>query len=215
MNGYTCTKACNIGGVVYSKGDAVPFEAVLPSRERALIAQGYIARSSADAQVAGTPKEMGHLRSRIAKLEEAVKEAAAVSEENETLRTRIAELEEAAVPTAGTTPEGAKEPLKIVVPITTKDGILELQMAPEDIVAAITAMQLNAENAAAAVGAIEKEDTLILIDAVDKRKTVHTAILERVEAIKNSEEESKEKSGENTEGGSKGDGKEDESQGDA
>lgn len=213
MNGYTCIKACNIGGVAYSKGDAVPFEAVLPSRERALIAQGYIARSSADAQVAGTPKEMGHLRSRIAKLEEAVKEAAAVSEENETLRARIAELEEAAASTDGT-PKGAQEPPKIVVPITTADGVLELQMAPEDIVAAITTMQLNADNAAAAVGAVAKEEILILIDAVDKRKTVHTAILERVEAIKKSEEESKEKTGENAQGGSEGDGKEDGSRGD-
>lgn len=214
MSGYTCIKACNIGGKAYSKGDAIPFEAVLPSRERALIAQGYIARSSTEAEVKGTPKEVGHLRSRIAKLEEAAKEIASISVENETLRARIAELEEAAASTDGKTPEGAQEPSKIVVPITTADGVLELQMAPEDIVAAITTMQLNADNAAAAVGAIEKEDTLILIDAVDKRKTVHTAILERVEAIKKSEEESKEKTGKNAQGGSGGDGKEDGSRGD-
>ena len=39
MNGYTCTKACSFGGVTYSIGDAIPFDAVLPSRERALIKQ--------------------------------------------------------------------------------------------------------------------------------------------------------------------------------
>lgn len=42
MNGYICTKACQIGGVVYQKGDAIPFDDVFPARERALIQMGYI-----------------------------------------------------------------------------------------------------------------------------------------------------------------------------
>ena len=43
MNGYTCIKPCTFGGVAYMVGDAIPSEAVLPSRERALIKQGFIA----------------------------------------------------------------------------------------------------------------------------------------------------------------------------
>ena len=146
MNGYICTKACTWGGVAYNKGDAIPFEAVLPSRERALIKQGFIAP--------------------------AVNVEAPTGAQNE-----------------------PPVPQDIVIPITTKDGVLELNMAPEDIVAAITTMQLNAEQAAKAVGAIDKEGTLILIDVLDTRKTVKTAIKEKVEAMK--------------------DGTEDESQGDA
>lgn len=42
MNGYICTKSCNFGGVAYNAGDTIPFEAVLPTRERTLINQGYI-----------------------------------------------------------------------------------------------------------------------------------------------------------------------------
>lgn len=42
MEGYICNKACNFGGVAYNAGDTIPFEAVLPSRERTLINQGYI-----------------------------------------------------------------------------------------------------------------------------------------------------------------------------
>lgn len=169
MNGYTCTKACTFGGVAYSVGDAIPFEAVLPSREKALIKQGLIAP--------------------VINSEELL-------EENKTLRAKVEEIEKA---DAGDpeSPAGDKNEQKgIVIPIKTKDGTLELVMTPEDIVKAVATMQLNAEDAAKAVGEIEKEETLILIDALDTRKTVRAAIIARVEEM---------------EGGNK----EDESQGDA
>ena len=66
---------------------------------------------------------------------------------------------------------------------------MELIMAPEDIVEAVATMQLNAEDAAKAVRGIEKEETLILIDALDTRKTVKTAIIERIKAMEDSQEE--------------------------
>lgn len=160
MNGYTCVKACNIGGVAYLKGDAIPFEAVLPSRERALINQGYIARSIADTAAPATPEEI------------------------KSLRARVAELEAAASTNPSISTKGDQEPPTIVVPITTKEGVLELSMTPEDIIAAIKTLQLNAENAAKVVGAIEKEEILILIDALDTRKTVKAAIEEKVKAMK-------------------------------
>ena len=40
--GYICKKACILGGVAYSEGDAIPADAVLPSREKVLIKQGLI-----------------------------------------------------------------------------------------------------------------------------------------------------------------------------
>ena len=144
MNGYICTKACTLGGVAYNKGDAIPFEAVLPSRERALIKQGYISQAT-DAEVTAE---------------------APTGAQNET-----------------------PVPQDLAIPIKTKEGVLELNMAPEDIVTAITTMQLNAEEAAKAVGAIDKEETLILIDVLDTRKTVKTAIREKVEAMKNGTED--------------------------
>lgn len=175
MNGYICTKACTFGGVAYSVGDAIPFDAVLPSRERALIKQGFISKAE-------------------------TKPDAKLQEENEMLTARIEELEKAAEG-AQKSPTGyGNEQKDIVIPITAKGGVLELVMTPEDIIKAVATMQLNAEDAAKAVGEIEKEETLILIDTLDTRKTVKTAIIARVEEM---------------ETGKEGGNKEDKGQGDA
>ncbi|MDD3229162.1 MAG: hypothetical protein PHE09_08075 [Oscillospiraceae bacterium] len=189
MNGYICTKTCNIGGVAYSKGDAIPFESVLPSRERALIKQGYIASSGAAADAKATPDGTDSMSAYVAELEANTK---AMIDEMTSMSAHIARLEAAATTPPGTPTEGDQETSAIVVPITTKEGVLELSLAPEDVITAITTLQLNADDAAKAVGTIENEETLILIDALDARKTVKTAITEKVKAMGNGEgEESK------------------------
>lgn len=146
MSGYACIKPCTFGGVAYQVGDAIPSEAVLPSRERALIKQGFIA-PAADTQ--------------------------ALLQENKTLKAKVEAFQKNA----------ANEPESIVIPITAKGGVLELVATPDDIVKAVATMQLNAEEAAKAVGEIETEEALILIDALDQRKTVKTAIAERIKEI--------------------------------
>lgn len=182
MNGYTCIKSCTFGGVAYSVGDAIPFDAVLPSRERALIKQGFISKAEHKSD---------------ARLQE---ENENLQEENEILTARIAELENSATGAPKSPTGDGNEQRDIVVPITAKGGVLELVMTPEDIIKAVATMQLNAEEAAKAVGEIEKEETLILIDTLDTRKTVKTAIRARVEAMENSEEGSqKEKEGQGDE----------------
>lgn len=174
MNGYTCIKSCTFGGVAYSVGDAIPFDAVLPSRERALIKQGFISKAEHKSD---------------AKLQE---ENENLQEENEILTARIAELENSATGAPKSPTGDGNEQRDIVVPITAKGGVLELVMTPEDIIKAVATMQLNAEEAAKAVGEIEKEETLILIDALDTRKTVKTAIIARVEEMETGEEGGKE-----------------------
>lgn len=178
MNGYICTKACTFGGVAYSVGDAIPFDAVLPSRERALIKQGFIAKAT---------------------------DPEALQKENEKLIARIEELEKGTAGATETPTGDENEQRDIVIPITAKGGVLELIMAPEDIVRTVATMQLNAEDAAKAIAEIEKEETLILIDALDTRKTVKNAIMAKVEEMQVKEETGSE------EGGNK----EDEGQGDA
>lgn len=173
MNGYICTKSCTFGGVAYSVGDAIPSDAVLPSRERALIKQGFIAKAT-------NPE--------------------ALQKENEKLIARIEELEKGTVGAPESPTEADKEQGSIIIPITAKGGVLELEMKPEDIIKAVATMQLNADDAAKEVDAIEKEETLILIDALDTRKTVKTAIVARVEEM---------------EYGKEGSGEEDKGQGDA
>lgn len=90
--------------------------------------------------------------------------------------------------------EASKETAKVEVPVNTKDGVLTLKMVPGDIAEAIRILQLNAEEAAAAVDTIEAEETLILIDALDGRKTVKNAVRAKAEAT------SKDGIGDNAEG---------------
>ena len=78
MSGYICVKACNLGGVVYNKGDAIPSEAVLPSREKALVGQGFIARAES---LEGLIAENQQLKARIAELEQGQPEATEVEQE--------------------------------------------------------------------------------------------------------------------------------------
>jgi|LDZT01.1.fsa_nt_gi hypothetical protein len=74
-----------------------------------------------------------------------------------------------------------KTPIK--VPVYTQDGVLELEMTPEDIVQAIGIVQLNANDAITAIKEMDdKDEALILIDALDNRKTVKNAIRAKVGA---------------------------------
>jgi hypothetical protein len=156
MNGYICTKACTFGGVAYSVGDAIPSAAVLPSRERALIKQGFIALAA---------------------------DTESLLEQNKSLKAQVEALKETAARATEPPQIRENEPEGIVIPITAKGGVLELVATPDDIVKAVATMQLNAEEAAKAVGEIETEEALILIDALDQRKTVKTAIAERIKEI--------------------------------
>jgi len=88
MSGYICVKACNLGGVVYNKGDAIPLDAVLPSREKALVGQGFIARAESLESVMA---ENQLLKARIAELEQGQPEATEAEQEaDETVETSAA-----------------------------------------------------------------------------------------------------------------------------
>jgi len=174
--GYICKKACVLGGVAYSEGDAIPADAVLPSREKVLIKQGLIV-PAVNVDV--------------------------LLEENKFLRAKVAELQKTAGEATESPRNDEKEQRGIIIPITAKGGLIELEMKPEDIIKAIATLQLNAEEAAKAVGEIDKEEILILIDALNYRKTVKTAILERVAQLETGGEEEQ------------GDNEEDKGQGDA
>ena len=69
------------------------------------------------------------------------------------------------------------------LPIQTENGVLELPASGEDIVKAVEVMQMNADDAAKAVGDIESETALIIIDACESRKTVKTAVKARAEEL--------------------------------
>lgn len=140
MNGYICTKTVTLGGTTYQKGEAIPAEAVLPNRVRALIREGYIApQSSTSAEAENQPQETQN------------------------------------------------EPAPIVIPIIKDGGTIELLTAPDDIVIAASILQLNAEEAIKAIEDVSNEEALILIDALESRKTVKAATAARAEALQEPE----------------------------
>lgn len=93
-----------------------------------------------------------------------------------------AQVEAAAAPPEE--PQAAtKEPVPIVIPLTRDGGVYELVAAPESIVAAACNLQLTAEKAVEAIKAMEDGDALVLIHALDSRKTVMAAAQARAEEL--------------------------------
>lgn len=100
----------------------------------------------------------------------------------------IAEHNEAPAVTPETPQNEPEAPASIVLPITKNGGVMELVAATDDIIQAVSILQLNAEEAAKAVAEVNSEEALILIDALDTRKTVRTATAARAEELGNSDE---------------------------
>lgn len=101
---------------------------------------------------------------------------------------RIARAEaEPAAELVAETGHARTAPGTIPVPVPMRDQggnamVMQLMMAPADIVAAIGIMQQNVENAAKAIKDVTNEDILILLDSADSRKGVKDAA--RVQAEK-------------------------------
>lgn len=184
MDGYTCIKALTLGGVGYAAGENIPAGAVLPGRVRALIKQGYISpvTAGAAAVTAGAaavpPSEaeteaVAELQRQIAELQTAAGEVRTelqqVTGERDALREQLAEAQ------AG--------PDRIIIPLTRDGGVLEVPAAPESVVAAVCNLQLTAEDGIKAIEAMTDETALILIHALDSRKTVKAAAQARAAAL--------------------------------
>ena len=165
MNGYTCIKALTLGGVSYTAGSNIPAEAILPGRVRALIKQGYISPATDEQAPAptteGDAEDVAELQQQIADLQSELQRATA---ERDELQEKLA---------AGIPP--ADDPPLITIPITRDDGVLEVTAPVESIVATICNLQLTAEESVKAIETMTDEMALILIHALDGRKTVKAA----------------------------------------
>lgn len=181
MSGYTCIKALTLGGVGFAAGENIPAEAVLPGRVRALIKQGYISPKTAEAALVPPPEAqteaVAELQQQITQLQMAADETRAelqqVTGERDSLRKQLAEA------------EVHDAPERIVIPLTKDGGVFEVPAAPASIVAAVCNLQLTAEDGIKAIEAMTDETALILIHALDSRKTVKAAAQARAEALGN------------------------------
>lgn len=193
MNGYTCIKALVLGGVGYTAGSNIPAEAVLPGRVRALIKQGYISPMSAEA--AAVPPQESHSET-TAELQQQIVELQSELQQTTAERDELREKLAAGIPPAG-------DPAIITIPITRDGSVLEAPASPESIVAAVCNLQLTAEESIKAIGTLTDGAALILIHALDDRKTVKAAAQARAEALES--QANGDTSSENGEGQRQGD----------
>lgn len=139
MSDFICIKGLTLGGIDYTPGQEIPAGAVLPSRVRALLRQGYIAQ-----------------------VDEAPKGQSAPPAEPQ---------------------EPVMVPAPITIPLTIDGGVYEVVAAPEDILAVASVLQLTVEEGKKIIEGIERDEVLILINALDSRKGIKEASRARAEAL--------------------------------
>ena len=71
----------------------------------------------------------------------------------------------------------------VILPIQGENGAMELSATSEDIVTAVTVLQMKQDEAAAAVKAVASETALILIDACTKNQALKKAARDRAAAL--------------------------------
>ena len=75
------------------------------------------------------------------------------------------------------------EPTPINIPISTAEGLLEAPVSSQTVITAFTILQLSEKDAKAAIADVEDDDALMLMNAVERRKNVLTALKERHETL--------------------------------
>lgn len=184
MNGYTCIKALVLGGIGYTAGSNIPAEAVLPGRVRTLIKQGYISPTIDEPAPVPTPEghteAIAELQEQIARLhaeaEAAQAELQQVINERDELKGQLESLKE------------HTDPVKIIIPLARDGGVLDVPADPESIVTFVQSLQLTAEESTKAIETMTDDTALILIHALDGRKTVKAAAQARAAALETSNE---------------------------
>ncbi len=81
-------------------------------------------------------------------------------------------------------PEAAEGEVQVNVPIITKDGSMDLSVAPAVIYDALRLIQSAGEDVIKEVKDIQSEDLLIILDACDGRKNVRSAVRKQADALK-------------------------------
>ena len=89
--------------------------------------------------------------------------------------------------------ERPTEPALIVIPLTRDGAVCEVEAAPVSIVAAACTLQLTAEEATEQIKAMDDETAIILIHALDSRKTVKAAAEARAKELEEAHEEVQER----------------------
>jgi len=72
---------------------------------------------------------------------------------------------------------------EVILPIQTENGSEGLPATSEDMITAVTVLQMKQEDAITAVGTVESENALIIIDACTKTQALKKAVRERAATL--------------------------------
>lgn len=161
---YLCTKQLTAGGETYYPGEIIPDGVILSERSGKLLRSGYISEVSEESwQTPVTGMEtlftQGEVTAMIAK---------AVDEVEQKYSDEIAKLEEMEDGTYAAA-------VTITVKGDSDDQNVDVPATPEEIQQSFAILQMNAEEGVKAIADVKSENVLIIVHAIDNRKTVKEA----------------------------------------
>lgn len=161
---YLCTKQLTAGGKTYYPGEIIPDGVILPERSGKLLRGGYISEVSEESwQTPVTGMETLFTQEEVAAMI-----AKAVEEVEQKHSDEMAKLEE--------TGDGAYDgTVTIMVKGDSDDQNVGVPATPEEIQQSFVILQMNAEEGVKAIADVKSENVLIIVHAIDNRKTVKEA----------------------------------------
>lgn len=192
---YLCTKQLTAGGETYYPGEIIPNEVILPERSGKLLRSGYISEVSEESwQTPVTGMETLFTQEEVAAMI-----AKAVEDVEQKHSDEMAKLEE--------TGDGAYDgTVTIMVKGDSDDQNVGVPATPEEIQQSFVILQMNAEEGVKAIADVKSENVLIIVHAIDNRKTVKEAAKKQADnlfstdSIKNDASNGKSFTGTNAEG---------------
>lgn len=161
---YLCTKQLTAGGETYYPGEIIPDGVILPERSGKLLRSGYISEVSEESwQTPATGTETLFTKEEVATMI-----AKAVEEVEQKYSDEIAKLEEMEDGTYAAA-------VTITVKGDSDDQNVDVPATPEEIQQSFAILQMNAEEGVKAIADVKSENVLIIVHAIDNRKTVKEA----------------------------------------
>lgn len=192
---YLCTKQLTAGGETYYPGEIIPDGVILSERSGKLLRSGYISEVSEESwQTPVTGMEKLFTQEEVTAMI-----AKAVEEVEQKYSDEIAKLEEMEDGTYAAA-------VTITVKGDSDDQNVDVPATPEEIQQSFAILQMNAEEGVKAIADVKSENVLIIVHAIDNRKTVKEAAKKQADnlfftdSIKNDASNGKSFTGTNAEG---------------
>ncbi|MCM1245502.1 MAG: hypothetical protein NC293_07655 [Roseburia sp.] len=194
---YVCMKPISFAGIEYHPGDVIPDGIVLDSRAGKLKGSGYIADVETTSENPEPPKfhEGMEIRYTQEELDAAVAEAVddAVNKTVAEMQQKQAELQEYVAELQQISPDMYTGAFMVPVRAEESEGenaqYISLPMTPEGVAQVVSIMQSKTNEGIEAISDITDENVLILIHALDSRKTVKNAAKKQAGTLTNPETE--------------------------